>query len=44
MPLNGVNTKCQKCIETCKQKSQVKVIECPFFKDKRRIGANQKTP
>jgi len=43
MPLTGTNTKCQKCIEKCKQWKQVKVIICPFFKDKRRKAPNDNT-
>ena len=30
--LNGVNNKCAKCVEKCKQWQQIKVIVCPFFK------------
>lgn len=36
MPTSGINTKCQKCNKECKQWSQVKVVECPVFEDKRR--------
>jgi hypothetical protein len=43
MPLTGTNTKCQKCVEKCKQWKQVKVIICPYFKDKRRKVPNSKT-
>ena len=32
MPLNGVNKKCVKGTQECKQWAQVKVIVCPFFK------------
>jgi hypothetical protein len=43
MPLTGTNTKCQKCVEKCKQWEQVKVIICPYFKDKRSKVPNNKT-
>jgi hypothetical protein len=32
MPLSGVNKKCSKCFQSCKQWEQVKVIICPIFK------------
>ena len=32
MSLSGVNNKCAKCIQKCKQWNQVKVIICPLFK------------
>jgi hypothetical protein len=32
MPLSGINKKCAKCIEKCKQWAQVKVIICPNWK------------
>ena len=33
MPLSGINRKCARCINNCKQWSQVKVIFCPKFVD-----------
>jgi hypothetical protein len=30
--LSGINRKCEKCTQSCKQWQQVKVIICPFFK------------
>lgn len=32
MPLTGVNNKCCRCINDCKQYRQVIVVKCPKFK------------
>lgn len=42
--LSGTNTTCQKCVNDCKQWSQIKVIICPMFKDKRRKNGEVKNP
>jgi len=33
MPLDGVNRKCARCKQNCKQWKQVKVLICPNFVD-----------
>ena len=43
MPLDGINSKCAKCSEKCKQWSQVKVIICPFYKSIQRQAQQNAT-
>ena len=31
MALDGINIKCEKCKDSCKQFKQVKVVHCPVF-------------
>ena len=42
MPLDGVNKKCARCKQTCKQWRQVKVIICPNFVDVTKSGVEIK--
>jgi len=32
--LSGVNAKCERCTEGCKQWEQVRVVYCPHFRER----------